>query len=390
MKAATKRKGLRLAVLTRYPRSESVRRLTEAARARGHRVRIFDPTRFAIHVENDHPALYYADDLISKVDAVVPRFGSAINFFGTAVVRQFERMGVFTANSALAISVARDKLRAMQALSRHNVAIPRTAFAKDRSTVLPTIERVGGAPVVLKLLEGTQGIGVMLAEDIKTAQAIIDGMQAANQNVLVQTYVRESRGRDIRAFVVGGQVIAAMRRIGAPGDFRSNLHRGGTAERVEIDPTYEHVAIRATQVIGLNIAGVDILESDQGPMVIEVNATPGIAGIEETTKVDVSGAIVEFIEREIKLPEVDIRQRLTVKPGYAVVELRVSAESELAGLTMADSRLGDRDVVVLTITRSGQNIPIPRADERIEVGDLLLCFGQAATLKALLPASKGH
>jgi ribosomal protein S6--L-glutamate ligase len=233
--------------------------------------------RFSLLVKAGQPELYYRNKRLSHYDAVIPRIGASITMFGTAVVRQLEQMGVFALNSSQAIGVSRDKLRSIQLLSRHEVGIPPTAFARDRDSVLPAIEQVGGAPVVIKLIEGAQGIGVMLAETTKIAEAIIEALQSARQNVVVQKFVDESRGRDLRVLVVGDRVVAAMSRQAALDDFRANIHRGGKAEAVKLEPAYELTAIRAAQVLGLRVAGVDMLESDAGPQLLEVNSSPGLA-----------------------------------------------------------------------------------------------------------------
>jgi ribosomal protein S6--L-glutamate ligase len=324
---------------------------------------------------------------LSRYDAVIPRIGASISGFGTAVVRQFEQMGVFSLNSSFAISSARDKLRSTQILSRHGVGIPPTAFAHDRANVSQSIAAVGGAPVVIKLLEGAQGIGVILAETPKMAEAIIETLQSTRQDVVIQRFVSESRGRDVRAFVVGDRVVAAMSRQAAGDEFRANLHRGGRATKIDIDPAFERTAIVAAQVMGLHAAGVDMLEGPDGPQVLEVNSSPGLEGIETATGVDVASAIVEHLEQQVQFPELDLRQRLTLKSGYGVVEFAVQPSSALAGKSLAALCLRDRDVQVLSITRDGAVLPNPRGSDLLEVGDTLLCFGSYATLRALLPVS---
>jgi ribosomal protein S6--L-glutamate ligase len=270
-------------------------------------------------------------------------------------------------------------------LSRHGVGIPPTAFARDRANVLPSIEAVGGAPVVIKLLEGAHGIGVILAETTKIAEAIIETLQSARQNVVIQRFVTESRGRDVRAFVIGDRVVAAMSRQASGDEFRANMHRGGSATKIEIDPAFERTAIIAAQVMGLHVAGVDMLEGPDGPQVLEVNASPGLEGIETATGVDVASAIVQHLEERAQFPELDLRQRLTLKSGYGVVEFTVQSGSELAQQTLTALALRERDVQVLSITRDGHVIPNPRGSEDVRVGDVLLCFGSYATLRALVP-----
>src|SRR5210317_2373739 len=251
---------MKLAILSCGPRSYSTRRLREAAIQRGHKVLVLNTLKFAIDLERGAPDLYFRQKQLSQYDAVLPRIGASITYFGTAVVRQFEQMDVFCANSSAGISNSRDKLRSLQILSRHHIGIPETTFVRDKNDVLPAIERVGGAPVIIKLIEGTQGIGVLLAETEKSAEAIIELLQSQKQNVLIQKFVSESKGRDIRAFVVGNQVVAAMRRVAQGQEFRSNVHRGGQTQAVHLDDTYCATAVRAAQILGLRVAGVDLLE----------------------------------------------------------------------------------------------------------------------------------
>jgi ribosomal protein S6--L-glutamate ligase len=381
---------VKIAILSRGPRLYSTRRLLEACAKRGHEARVLDTLAFSIDVAEGAPGLQYRDRPVVGWDAVIPRIGASITFFGTAVVRQFEQMGVFCANSSQAISVSRDKLRSVQVLSRHRIGIPKTSFVRRRDAILPAIRRMGGPPVVIKLLEGTQGTGVMLADTTRIAEAIIETLQEAKQNVLIQEFVEESRGRDVRAFVVGSRVVAAMRRIARGDEFRSNFHRGARVEAVNLDTEYERTAIHAAQILGLRVAGVDLLESGSGPRVVEVNSSPGIEGIEAATGVDVAGAIVEHIEEEVRFPEIDIRQRLTLKKGYGVMEIRIDPSSELCGKTIEASGLRERDVLVLTIQRGSVSIPNPRKTREILSGDVLLCFGKTLTLKGLAPRSKGQ
>ncbi|MEM6329794.1 MAG: RimK family alpha-L-glutamate ligase, partial [Planctomycetota bacterium] len=277
---------MKLAILSRSTRCYSTRRLREAALQRGHRVKVLDTLRFAIDLEEGDPDLYFRQKQLSHFDAVLPRVGASITYFGTAVVRQFEQMDVFCVNTAGGIANSRDKLRSLQILSRHQVGIPETTFVRDKRDVLPAIQRVGGAPVIIKLIEGTQGIGVLLAETVKSAESIIELLQSQKQSVLIQKFVAESKGKDIRAFVVGDQVVGAMRRVAQGQEFRSNVHRGGMTEPVELDDTYCQTAIRAAQILGLRVAGVDMLEGKDGPQIMEVNSSPGLEGIERCTQLD--------------------------------------------------------------------------------------------------------
>jgi ribosomal protein S6--L-glutamate ligase len=377
---------VKIAILSCNAQAYSTRRLRQACLARGHRVKVLHTLRFSLLVESGRPALFFRNRPLTRYDAVIPRIGASITPFGTAVVRQFEQMGVFSLNSSSAISTARDKLRAAQILSRHQVGIPATAFSRDRGNVARSIEAVGGAPVVIKLLEGAQGIGVILAETPKMAEAIIETLQSTQQDVVVQRFVNESRGRDIRAFVVGDSVIAAMRREAKGDEFRANVHRGGRASKILLDPAFERTAIIAAQVMGLHVAGVDMLESEQGPQVLEVNSSPGLEGIERATGVDVAGAIALHLEQRVSFPELDLRQRLTLKSGYGVVEFKVGQRSNFVGRALSELSLADRDVRVLSITRESAAVPNPRGSEVLHEGDVLLCFGSYGTLRELLSA----
>jgi len=380
---------MRIAILSRGPRLYSTRRLKEACEIRGHEARVLDTLSLSIEVAPGSPRLYYKQRKLSSYDAVIPRIGASITFFGAAVVRQFEQLGVFCVNPSHAISVSRDKLRALQVLSRHRVGLPTTLFVRHAKEILPGIERMGGPPVVVKLLEGTQGIGVILAESTKIAEAIIETLSGpAKMSVLLQQFVKESKGRDVRAFVVGDRVVAAMRRVAQGDEFRSNVHRGGHAEAVELDDEYRRVAVHAAQIMGLRVAGVDLLEGREGPVIMEVNSSPGLEGIEAATGVDVAGEIVQLIENEVLFPEIDIRQRLTLQSGYGVIEVPVDARSEICGKTVRNSGLRERDVLVLTIQRESVTIPNPRGDREILAGDVLLCFGKTLTLKGLAPPRK--
>ncbi|HEX9619316.1 MAG TPA: RimK family alpha-L-glutamate ligase [Polyangiaceae bacterium] len=376
---------MKVAVLSRSSRSYSTARLRDAAAKRGHAVKVLDTLKFSIDVKQGEPALFYRSKTLSRYDAVIPRIGASVTYFGTAVVRQFEQMDIFCANSSLGITNSRDKLRSLQILSRHHVGIPQTTFARDKKDILPAIERVGGAPVIIKLLEGTQGVGVILADSVKAAEAIIETLQSTRQNVLIQKFVAESRGRDIRAIVVGDRVVTAMRRVAQAEEFRSNVHRGGKTEVVELDEVYAETAVRAAQIMGLRLAGVDMLEGKDGPQVMEVNSSPGLEGIEKTTQLDVAGAIVDYVAAQVDFPELDIRQRLTVSRGYDVAELVIPEGSEFVGKTLANSGLHDRDINVLSLHRSGKVIPNPKANREFQAGDRLLCFGKVATMRDLVP-----
>ncbi|WP_457206867.1 RimK family alpha-L-glutamate ligase [Nocardioides sp. P5_C9_2] len=376
---------MKLAILSRAPRAYSTQRLRTAALDRGHEVKVLNTLRFGIDLSGKEPDLQFRGKQLSDYDAVLPRIGNSITYFGTAVVRQFEQMDVYTPNTAYGISNSRDKLRATQILSKHGIAMPATTFVRDRADVIPAIERVGGAPVVIKLLEGTQGIGVILAPDIKVAEAIIETLQSTKQNVLIQRFVKESKGRDIRALVVGDRVVAAMRRVAQGDEFRSNVHRGGSVEPVELDPAFEEAAVRSAQIMGLKVAGVDMLEGNDGPQVMEVNSSPGLEGIETATKLDVAGAIIDYIDNQVAFPQIDVRQRLSVSTGYGVAELLVHGDADIVGKSLEESGLREKDISVLTLHRGTAVIPNPRGSHVLEPEDRLLCFGRLEEMRSMIP-----
>lgn len=377
---------MKLGILSRSINCYSTRRLREAASDRGHSVKVLDTLKFAIDLAKGDPNLYFRQKELSHYDAVLPRIGASITYFGTAVVRQFEQMDVFCANSSGGIANSRDKLRSLQILSRHHIGMPETTFVRDKKDVLPAIQRVGGAPVIIKLLEGTQGVGVILADSPKIAEAIIETLQSARQSVLVQKFVAESKGRDVRAFVVGDRVVAAMRRVAQGQEFRSNVHRGGKTEPVILDEDYAATAVRAAQIMGLRIAGVDMLEGKDGPQIMEVNSSPGLEGIETCTQLDIAGAIIDYIAAQVDFPEIDLRQRLTVSSGYGVTEIHVPEGSEYVGKTVQESGLREKDINALTLYRGTTVIPNPRSDRQLEAGDRMLCFGKLERMRDMIPA----
>ncbi|MFT7228304.1 MAG: ribosomal protein S6--L-glutamate ligase [Methylophilaceae bacterium] len=377
---------MKLGILSCGPNSYSTRRLKEAALQRGHEVNVLNTLKFAIDLQKGIPDLYYRQNELSDYDAVLPRIGASITYFGTAVVRQFQEMGVFCANTAHGIANSRDKLRSLQILSRHQIGIPRTTFVRDKKDVIPAIKRVGGAPVVIKLIEGTQGIGVLLAESMNAAESIIELLQSQKQNVLVQKFVAESKGKDIRAFVVGDRVVAAMRRVAQGQEFRSNVHRGGIAEFVELDEEYTQTAVRAAQILGLQVAGVDMLEGKDGPQIMEVNSSPGLEGIEDATGLDIAGSVIDYISAQVDFPEIDIRQRLTVSKGYGVSEIYIPEGAKFIGETIKEITDVEKDINVLTLYRGNKIIPNPRTDRVIQADDKLLCFGKLDSMRDMIPA----
>lgn len=288
---------MNIVMLARNPNLYSHKRLQEAAEQRGHQLDIVNTTRCYMNIASRRPEIYYNGEKLGTYDAVIPRIGASVTFYGTAVLRQFEMQGVYPLNESVGIGRSRDKLRSMQLLARDGIGLPVTTFAHDPKQTEEVMKVAGGAPVVVKLLEGTQGIGVVLADTDRSAKSVIEAFRGANINILVQEFIKEAGGTDIRAFVIGGKVITAMKRTGAEGDFRSNLHRGGSAQVVKLSPEERSTAVRAAKSMGLNVCGVDMLRSNHGPVVMEVNSSPGLEGIEKATNIDVAGKIIEFLEK---------------------------------------------------------------------------------------------
>lgn len=291
---------MKIAILSRGPRLYSTRRLSEAAKERGHETKVIDTLRCYMNMATAKPSINYRGQPLDDFDAVIPRIGASITFYGTAVVRQFEMMGVYAVNESVAISRSRDKLRSMQLLARRDIGLPVTGFAHTADDIPDLINMVGGAPLVVKLLEGTQGVGVVLCETRKAAESVIEAFFGIDVNIMVQEFIAEAGGADVRCFVIGDRVVAAMRRQAQPGEFRSNLHRGGSADAARISPAERRTAVAAARAMGLNVAGVDIIRSNHGPLVLEVNSSPGLEGIEEASGIDVASLVVEFIERNAR------------------------------------------------------------------------------------------
>lgn len=290
---------MKIAILSRDAQLYSTSRLRDAAEQRGHEVQVVDYLRCYMNITSSRPHVVYHGVDLTDVDAIIPRIGASNTFYGTAVVRQFEMMGVFTPNRSQAISRSRDKLRSMQILAAKGIGLPVTGFGHSIKDIEGLLEVIGGPPVVVKMLEGTQGIGVVLADTPAAARSVIEAFRGLDVNILVQEFVKEAEGADIRAFVVGNRVVAAMKRQGAPGEFRSNLHRGGKATKIKLTPKERSTAVRAASILGLKVAGVDILRSRRGPVVLEVNSSPGLEGIERTTEIDVADMIIAYIERSV-------------------------------------------------------------------------------------------
>ncbi|MDU4093255.1 MAG: 30S ribosomal protein S6--L-glutamate ligase [Pantoea sp.] len=291
---------MKIAILSRDATLYSCRRLREAALARGHLVEIVDPLSCYMNINPASSAVHYRGELLPHFDAVIPRIGPATTFYGTAVLRQFEMCGSYPLNESVAITRARDKLRSLQLLARQGIDMPVTGFAHSPDDTHDLIEMVGGAPLVVKLVEGTQGIGVVLAETRQAAESVIDAFRGLNAHILVQEFIKEAQGRDIRCLVIGDQVVAAIERQAKEGDFRSNLHRGGCDRSVEITPREREMAVRAAATLGLDVAGVDILRAQRGPLVMEVNASPGLEGIEKTTGLNIATMMIEWIEQHAR------------------------------------------------------------------------------------------
>jgi ribosomal protein S6--L-glutamate ligase len=290
---------MKIAVLSRNTKLYSTRRLVEAVRQRGHEGVVIDHLSCDILMDDEGPAVYFKGERVNDVDAVIPRIGASVTFYGTAVVRQFEMMRVFSAIDSLAITRSRDKLRSLQMFSREKIGMPKTAFTNYSKEENKIIKHIGNAPVVIKLLEGTQGLGVILAETNKAAKSVVEAFDSLRTRIILQEFIEEAGGADIRAFIVNGEVIGAMKRQGKEGEFRSNLHRGGSARVIKLSRAEKSTALKAAKCMGLAIAGVDMLQSKRGPMVLEVNSSPGLEGIEKATGIDIAGKIVEYIEQNI-------------------------------------------------------------------------------------------
>ncbi|UWQ56013.1 30S ribosomal protein S6--L-glutamate ligase [Leisingera caerulea] len=291
---------MKLAMLSRNPELYSHKRLKQAAEERGHELHIINTLRCYMNIASRRPEIYYNGEKLTGYEAVIPRIGASVTFYGMAVLRQFEMMGVFPLNESVAIGRSRDKLRSMQLLARDGIGLPVTTFAHDPKQTEEVLKLAGGAPIVIKLLEGTQGIGVVLADTDRSAKSVVEAFRGAGVNILLQEFIKEAGGTDIRAIVVGGKVIAAMKRTGAEGEFRSNLHRGGSAALVKLSPEERATASRAAKTMGLNVCGVDMLRANHGPVIMEVNSSPGLEGVEKATGLDIAGKIIEYIEKHAK------------------------------------------------------------------------------------------
>lgn len=291
---------MNIAVLSRNPDLYSTRRFIEAITQRGHQGRVIDHTKCDMMIQQEGLEIYYEEERLEGIDAIIPRIGASVTFYGSAVVRQFEMMDVFTVNRSVAIARSRDKLRSMQMLAGARIGLPKTAFTNFSKEEKNIIQKLGGAPLIIKLLEGTQGLGVVLAETQKAAQSVVEAFHGLRARIIVQEFIKEAKAADIRAFIVDGEVVGAMKRQGKDGEFRSNLHRGGSATLIKLKRTEKAAAVKAAKAMGLNVAGVDLLQSERGPLVLEVNSSPGLQGIEAATNIDVASKVIEYIERNHK------------------------------------------------------------------------------------------
>lgn len=364
--------SIRLAVLSRGPRLYSTRRLVEEARLRNVDVAVLDPMQFSLFVaEQDIGILHEGQKF--DYEAVIPRIGHSITKHGVSVLRHLEQLEVWTANSSTGILQSRDKLHSSQILGRNKIPTPKTAYVRDMQDVGRAIDTVGGLPVVVKVTQGTQGQGVFLRHTIHETRNLIQGLLVSGKAVLIQEYIAESHGKDIRALVVGGKVVASMRRKARGREFRSNYHLNGTVEPVEISDEYAEIACRAARLLGLNIAGVDLLEGNDGPLVLEVNSSPGLEGIEKASGVNVAGAIIDYVVSESNFTEVNVDQLLKTVPGQGVVSLHMKNLPHLVGSKISDLFRGD--IPVFAISRSGDLIWNPDKNLQLRFHDILLCYG---------------
>ena len=375
--------GVRLAVLSRGARLYSTRRLVEEARKRGIDVNVLDPMSFSLFVDDGSIDILHEGRPIG-FDAVIPRIGHSITRHGVAVLRHLEQMGIWTANTGQGILQNRDKLHASQLLARNRIPVPRTVYVRDTADVEQAIESVGGLPVVVKVTEGTQGQGVFLRHTHQETRNLVQGLLHTGKAVLVQEYIIESHGTDIRALVVGDRVVASMRRRARGREFRSNFHLNGTVEPVELDPAYEEVACRAARILGLRIAGVDLLESEDGPLVLEVNSSPGLEGIEKASGVNVAGAIVDFVISDTDFSEIGLDQLLRTIPGQGVLSIQLLQHPNLIGMSIGEVFHGSSNTPVFALSRGDRLMWNPESSIQLRFDDVLICYGELDSLRATL------
>jgi len=371
---------LRLAVLSRGPRLYSTRRIVEEAKQRGLDVEVCDPMKFSLVVSEGSVDVLHKGKHFTH-DAVIPRIGHSITQHGVAVLRHIEQLGIWTANTGQGILQSRDKLQASQLLARNRIPVPKTVYVRDILDVEQAIETVGGLPVVVKVTQGTQGDGVFLRHTAFEVRNLVQGLLMTGKSVLVQEYIAESHGKDIRALVVGDQVVACMRRRARGREFRSNYHLNGTVEKVDLPEGYAEAACRAARVLGLNIAGVDLLEGKNGPLVLEVNSSPGLEGIEKASGVNVAGAIIDYVMEDTAFSEVDIGQLLRTVPGSGVLSLQLRNHPKMVGQRLSDVFAS---VPVFALSRGNRLVWNPDPDLQLRYDDVLVCYGELTELRSSL------
>ena len=378
--------SLRLAVISRGPRLYSTKRILQEARARGIDVEVCDPMKFTLTVSNQSMEVLYKGAKFEH-DAVIPRIGHSITKHGVSILNHLEHLGIWTANSSQGILHSRDKLQASQIMARNRIPVPTTVYVRDIFDVEHAIEQVGGLPVVIKVTQGTQGEGVFLRHTHYEARSLVQGLLVTGRSVLIQQYIAESHGRDIRAFVVGDKVVACMRRRARGREFRSNFHLNGTVERVDLPPEYEEAACRAARVLGLNIAGVDLLEGQDGPLVLEVNSSPGLEGIEKASGANVAGHIVDYVLNETAFSDVDLDQLLRTVPGEGVLSLQLRNHPKLVGQRIEQLFKPGATIPVFALSRENQLIWNPNPEVQLRYNDIIICYGDLSELRASLRAA---
>ena len=378
---------LRLAVLSRGPRLYSTRRLVEEARARGVDVSVIDPMQFSLFVSEDNIDILHQGKPFNY-DAVIPRIGHSITSHGVAVLRHLEQLGIWSANSSSGIIQSRDKLHSGQILARNKIPTPATAYVRDMKDVERAIDSVGGLPVVIKVTQGTQGNGVFLRHTLHEAKNLVQGLLMTGKAILVQEYISESHGKDIRAFVIGDKVVACMRRRARGREFRSNFHLNGTVESVDISDEYREIACRAARVLGLNVAGVDLLEGVNGPLVLEVNSSPGLEGIEKASGQNIAGAIIDFVSNDHNFSDVNMDLMLNTVPGMGALSIHMKNHPYLVGCTISEL-YGSRKPTVMALSRDGELIWNPEVESQLRFSDVIICYGELQDLKLNLRQKLG-
>jgi len=375
--------GLRLAILSRGPRLYSTRRLAEEARKRGIEPYVADPMKFSLFVADGRIDILHNGQPFNY-DAVIPRIGHSITKHGVAVLRHLEQLGIWTANTGMGILQSRDKLHASQILARNRIPVPRTTYVRDIIDVETAVDFVGGLPVVIKVTQGTQGQGVFLRHTIREARNLVQGLLLTGRAVLIQEYIAESHGKDIRALVVGDRVVASMRRRARGREFRSNYHLNGTVEKVDLLPEFEEAACRAARVLGLHVAGVDLLEAKNGPLVLEVNSSPGLEGIEKASGVNVAGEIIDYVASETAFSEVDLDQLLRTVPGSGVLSLQIRNHPQLVGQPLASLFNTGSEIPVFALSRDNELLWNPSDELQLRYEDVLICYGELTELRSSL------